>query len=175
MVMETTGTPGALPQDTVDILETNLDDVSGEVIGEALARFMAAGARDASATPILMKKGRPGYLVAVIASPEKSAALARLMARELGTLGIRCIPAIHRFIAERTTAEVDVEIPGIQETHPGEMRVDRRPHLYITRPSLMPHVNWAAELDLPVRDMLRAAQKAAEKQADKLQPRERSG
>ena len=45
MVVETTGTPGALPQDTVDILETNLDDVSGEVIGEALSRFMAAGAR----------------------------------------------------------------------------------------------------------------------------------
>ena len=42
MVVDTTG---ALPQDTVDLLETNVDDVSGEVIGEALARFMAAGAR----------------------------------------------------------------------------------------------------------------------------------
>jgi uncharacterized protein (DUF111 family) len=60
-----------------------VDDVSGEVIGEALARFIAAGARDASATPIVMKKGRPGYLVTVIALPETSTALARLMAREL--------------------------------------------------------------------------------------------
>ena len=103
MVVETTGTPVHCRRTRSISLRRIVDDVSGEVIGEALARFMAAGARDASATPILMKKGSPGYLVTVIAPPEKSAALARLMARELGTLGIRCIPAIHRFIAERTT------------------------------------------------------------------------
>ncbi|MFZ1129060.1 nickel pincer cofactor biosynthesis protein LarC [Methanoregula sp.] len=171
MVVDTTG---ALPQDTVDLLETNVDDVSGEVIGEALARFMAAGARDASATPIIMKKGRPGYLVTVIALPETSAALARLMARELGTLGIRCIPAIHRFIAERTTAEVDVEIQGYRKHMPVKCGwMDG--HIYTYKAEFDAARNWAAELDLPVRDMLLAAQKAAEKQADKLQPRERPG
>src|SRR5208337_486577 len=171
MVVDTTG---ALPQDTVDLLETNVDDVSGEVIGEALARFMAAGARDASATPIIMKKGRPGYLVAVITLPETSAALARLMARELGTLGIRCIPAIHRFIAERTTAEVDVEIQGHRKCMPVKCGwMDG--HIYTYKAEFDAARNWAAELDLPVRDVLLAAQKATEKQADKLQPRERPG
>ena len=65
MIVETTGAAGVhgeMPQDTVDILETNVDDVSGEVIAHAIARFMEAGARDASAMPIVMKKGRPGYL-----------------------------------------------------------------------------------------------------------------
>ncbi len=174
MVVETTGTPGALPQDTVDILETNLDDVSGEVIGEALSRFMAAGARDASATPILMKKGRPGYLVAVIASPEKSAALARLMARELGTLGIRCIPAIHRFIADRTTGYVDVEFSGHKKSLPVKYGwIDGR--IYTFKPEFDTAREWAAELDIPVRDVLRAAQKAAEKQAGKHSVRENPG
>jgi len=171
MVVETTGT---LPQDTVDLLETNVDDVNGEVIGEALARFMAAGARDASATPILMKKGRPGYLVTVIASPETSAALARLMARELGTLGIRCIPAIHRFIAERTTAEVDVEIQGHRKRMPVKCGwMDGR--IYTCKAEFDAACNWAAELDVPVRDVLRAAQKASEKQAGKHPLREHPG
>ena len=48
----------------------------------------------------------------MISLPETSARLAELMALELGTLGIRCIPAVHRFIAERTMEEVDVAIGG---------------------------------------------------------------
>ena len=60
MLVETTGTGAAGSQDTVDLLETNVDDVSGEVIAHAIARFMEAGARDASAVPVIMKKGRPG-------------------------------------------------------------------------------------------------------------------
>jgi uncharacterized protein (DUF111 family) len=53
-------------QDTVDILETNVDDIGGEVIAHAITRFMETGARDASAIPIIMKKGRPGFLIQVI-------------------------------------------------------------------------------------------------------------
>jgi pyridinium-3,5-bisthiocarboxylic acid mononucleotide nickel chelatase len=157
MVVETTG---ALPQDTVDLLETNVDDVSGEVIGEALARFIAAGARDASATPIVMKKGRPGYLVTVITLPETSTALARLMARELGTLGVRCIPVVHRFVAERTIAEVEVEIVGHKKRLPVKCGwMDGR--IYTLKAEFDTARDWAAELDLPVRDVLRAIEAAA--------------
>ncbi|MDP3563289.1 MAG: nickel pincer cofactor biosynthesis protein LarC, partial [Methanoregula sp.] len=108
MVVEPAATAGVLAEDTVDILETNVDDVSGEVIAHTITRCMEAGARDASAIPIIMKKGRPGFLIRVISMKETSAALAELMARELGTLGIRCIPAVHRFIAERTIEAIDV-------------------------------------------------------------------
>jgi uncharacterized protein (TIGR00299 family) protein len=157
MVVETTG---ALPQDTVDLLETNVDDVSGEVIGEALARFIAAGARDASATPIVMKKGRPGHLVTVISLPETSAALARLMARELGTLGVRCIPVVHRFVAERTMADIDVEIAGHKKRLPVKCGwMDGR--IYTLKAEFDTARDWAAELDLPVRDVLRAIEAAA--------------
>ncbi|MGA2698140.1 MAG: nickel pincer cofactor biosynthesis protein LarC [Methanoregula sp.] len=157
MAIETTG---ALPQDTVDLLETNVDDVSGEVIGEALARFMAAGARDASAMPVIMKKGRPGYLVTVIALPETSAGLARLMARELGTLGVRRIPVVHRFVAERTMADVEVEIDGNKKNLPVKCGwMDGR--IYTLKAEFDTARDWAAELDLPVRDVLRAVEAAA--------------
>jgi hypothetical protein len=174
MVVETIDAPATMPQDTVDLLETNVDDVSGEVIGGALARFMDAGARDASAMPILMKKGRPGYLVTVIAPPASSAALARLMARELGTLGVRCIPAIHRFTADRTMADVDVEIGRYTRRLPvkcGWMDED----IYTLKAEFDAAQDLAKELGVPVREVLRAAQGAAEKQVGKYRKRDDPG
>ncbi len=103
MIVETTGDTGPMTSDTVDILETNVDDVSGEVIANAITRFLEAGARDASAITDYYEKREtgfpyPGYL---------------LQREECGTCraswhgnwehsGIRCFPAVHRFIAERT-------------------------------------------------------------------------
>jgi len=85
----------------VDILETNVDDVDGELIAAAMTRLHREGARDVSASPLIMKKGRPGHLIRVICRPEDSERLAMILAEELGTLGVRCIPSVHRFIADR--------------------------------------------------------------------------
>ena len=161
MVVETTGSGAsrAMPEDCVDILETNVDDVSGEVIAHAITRFMEAGARDASATPVIMKKGRPGFLIRVISLPGTSVPLAELMAHELGTLGIRCIPAVHRFIAERTIEEVEVEISGIRRKVPvkcGWMNGS----VYMVKAEFRPARDWATELNLPVRAVLRIIEDA---------------
>jgi hypothetical protein len=174
MVVKTIAAPAAMPQDTVDLLETNVDDVSGEVIGGALARFMDAGARDASATPILMKKGRPGYLVTVIAPPASSAALARLMARELGTLGVRCIPAIHRFTADRTMADIDIEING-QTRHLPVKCGWMDGEIYTCKAEFDAARDLAEELGVPVRKVLHAGWSEAEKQAGKHRKRDDPG
>ncbi|PKG33646.1 nickel pincer cofactor biosynthesis protein LarC [Methanoregula sp.] len=163
MIVETTGTTGGHPEDTVDILETNIDDVSGEMIAHAIGRFMDAGARDASATPIVMKKGRPGYLIRVICLPETSTQIAELMARELGTLGIRCIPSVHRFIAERTVEEIDVEIAGTRKkllVKLGWMHGS----VYTLKAEFEPARELAAELGIPVRDVLRVVEEQARRQ-----------
>ena len=159
MIVESAAAAGDLEQDTVDILETNVDDVSGEVIAHAITCFMAAGARDASAMPVIMKKGRPGYLIRVICLKETSAALAELMARELGTLGIRCIPAVHRFIAERTIEEIDVTIAGQLRNMPvkcGWMHGA----IYTLKAEFDPARDWACELKIPVKDVIRAIEDA---------------
>lgn len=109
MVVESSG-PGE--SDTVDLLETNVDDVSGETIAYACSRLMTEGAYDVSTIPCTMKKGRPGHLIRVIAAAGDGERLASVMATELGTLGIRCIPAVHRFTAGRTIREVPVTIQG---------------------------------------------------------------
>jgi hypothetical protein len=169
MIVETAGTAGAigeLPQDTVDILETNVDDVSGEVIAHAIARFMEAGARDASATPIIMKKGRPGFLVRVISLPDTSVQLAELMATELGTLGVRCIPAVHRFIADRTTEEVEVELAGKRRKLPVKLGW-MHGSVYTLKAEFEPARAFAAEVDMPVRVVLRIIEETAWKQVEK--------
>ena len=158
MVVETG--EGAMPQqDCVDVLETNVDDVSGEVIASAMERLMDAGARDASATPTLMKKGRAGHLVQVICTPDTTTALAMLMARELGTLGIRCTPAVHRFIAERTVEQVEIILNGQRRLLPFKCgRMGGR--VYTLKAEFEPARQCAAELDLPVRDVLQAVTEA---------------
>ena len=97
--------------DEVVVLETNLDDVSGEVIGRAVERLMEAGARDVSITPVFMKKNRPGQLISVIADKAKSEHLAELLMEETGTLGVREI-LVSRHISRRANATMALEVKG---------------------------------------------------------------
>jgi uncharacterized protein (TIGR00299 family) protein len=79
-----------LPQtESIVLLETNLDNTTGETIGHAVDRLWAAGALDVSLIPIQMKKGRPGVLLSVQAHPAKSAELEAILFRETPTLGVR--------------------------------------------------------------------------------------
>jgi uncharacterized protein (TIGR00299 family) protein len=75
--------------DSVLVLETNLDDISPEVMGYCTDRLFAAGALDVFIIPGLMKKGRPGFQIQVICGPTKVAELESVLFRETGTLGIR--------------------------------------------------------------------------------------
>jgi hypothetical protein len=73
----------------VVLLETNLDDASGQVVAYALERALAQGALDAWHAPVTMKKGRPGVVLSVLARPQDAGALEALLFRETPTLGIR--------------------------------------------------------------------------------------
>jgi uncharacterized protein (TIGR00299 family) protein len=166
MLVATAPVGDELSQDTVDLLETNVDDVSGEVIAHAIARFMEAGALDAAAVPVIMKKGRPGFLIRVISLPETSARLAEVMAIELGTLGIRCIPLVHRFIAERTVKDVEIEIAGRRRKIPvkhGWMHGS----VYHLKAEFEPSRIFAREIGVPVHEIIRLVEERAWQQAKK--------
>ena len=107
------GTPLAAGHghDQVVILETNLDDVTGEVIGHAMEKVMEAGARDVTVTPVFMKKNRPGYLMSVIADAPMAEELAGVIIKETGTLGVREIP-VSRHITLRSERKSWVEVKG---------------------------------------------------------------
>ena len=76
-------------RDTVWVLETNLDDVPGEVVGFCVEELFAAGALDVYTVALGMKKNRPGVLLGVIAAPAHVAALEAILFRQTGSFGVR--------------------------------------------------------------------------------------
>lgn len=96
----------------IAVLETNVDDVSGEVLGYTIEKLLARGALDASATPALMKKGRLGFLIKVLTKPKDAERLARVLMLETGTLGVRVQPSVHRYTLGREIERVELGLGG---------------------------------------------------------------
>lgn len=94
--------------DEVVLIETNLDDVTGERIGFALEQLWAAQPLDVYTTAIGMKKNRPGVMVSVIAKPEQRVALESLLLASTGSLGVRT-SVLARRIARRKSIELDTQ------------------------------------------------------------------
>jgi pyridinium-3,5-bisthiocarboxylic acid mononucleotide nickel chelatase len=128
------------------LLETNVDDVTGEVLGHLVARLLDAGAADAWLSPIVMKKGRPAHTVHVLVAPEHAAACERIVLAETGTLGLRRTP-VDRAALPRHTTTVDVE------GHP--IRLKHGP--WGVKPEHDDVAAAAAALDLPLREVARRA------------------
>lgn len=76
-------------EQTVTVLETAVDDSTPEVLAHVAERALAAGALDVMLSPVIMKKGRLGTLVTVLANPSEAAALQDLLLHETSTLGVR--------------------------------------------------------------------------------------
>jgi uncharacterized protein (TIGR00299 family) protein len=75
--------------ETIFEIRTHLDDITGEHLAHAIDRLMAEGALDAAASPLLMKKGRPGHLLTVLAEPADAEKLAAIVLRETTAFGLR--------------------------------------------------------------------------------------
>lgn len=75
--------------DEVTVLETNIDDTTGEAMGYTLEKLLLAGARDAFFQPVYMKKNRPAFLLQVICDREKQDVMENIIFRETTTIGIR--------------------------------------------------------------------------------------
>jgi len=97
--------------DRITMLETNLDDVSGETIGYTIERLREAGAVDVYLTTASGKKNRPVQILHVITSPESYTDLLSILMEETGTLGVRVMD-IPRLVADRSRHMVSVEISG---------------------------------------------------------------
>ena len=72
----------SLQTDTLTLIETNIDDMSPEIYGFLIDRLFTEGARDAYLTPVIMKKGRPGVVLSVLADPDRTQSFTDLIFRE---------------------------------------------------------------------------------------------
>ena len=98
--------------DEIDVIETNIDHLTGEEIGYLFDVLLDAGASDVSITPIIMKKNRQGSLLKVISRKENRETILNSIFKETGSLGIRITPNIHRGVSKR---EFEVETFNIND------------------------------------------------------------
>jgi uncharacterized protein (TIGR00299 family) protein len=89
------------------LIETNLDDLSPELIPDAAERCFAAGALDVWVVPVGMKKSRPGLVFSALARPADERAVATAILRETTALGVRVSP-VRRWELDRSWGTVDI-------------------------------------------------------------------
>jgi uncharacterized protein (TIGR00299 family) protein len=148
----TAATPAG--SDRVWVLETNLDDLPGEVVGYATTRLLAAGALDAFVTPVLMKKNRPGSMISVLCDEAKVPAMEEILFRETTTLGVRRHP-VSRHKLSRKAAQVETPLGPVR----GKLGwLEGRPPQF--SPEYDDCARIAAEQDVPLRDVYEAAHAA---------------
>ena len=148
------GTPWSSPGQPVALLETNVDDATGEAVAHAVAALLAAGAHDAWVTPIVMKKGRPAYTVSALCDPALAAQVAAVLTAETGSLGLRGT-TMERWPRSRRELAVDVEgLPVRIKVSPGRVKVEHD------------DAAWAARrTGLPLREVVYRAEAEVRRQA----------
>ena len=136
--------------DSVKILETNVDDVSGEILGYLIEKIMKVGAKDISIYPGITKKGRPTNLISVICDDEKIDTITDILVLETGTLGIR-ISDSNRLIVSRINHSFSLTFEGKSfEINYKKSIYKEKTHFKIEFEDLK---NIAETLDKPIRDV----------------------
>ncbi|MCA9254401.1 MAG: nickel pincer cofactor biosynthesis protein LarC, partial [Phycisphaerales bacterium] len=146
--------PFAVERDEIAVLETHMDDCTGEEVGRVIARLLEAGALDAFCQPIVMKKGRPGVMLTAIAPIELEAPCTRIMLRETTTFGVR------RRLSMRSTLARRIESV---ETPYGPIRVKlglEEDRVIRVAPEYDDCDRAARTHDVALRDVMDAARKA---------------
>ncbi len=100
-----------LVKDSVKVLETNVDDVSGEILGNLIEKIMSKGAKDVTISYAITKKGRPTNLISVICDSNSVHDIMNLLISETGTLGVR-VRTSERFTVPRSLESIPVTIDG---------------------------------------------------------------
>ncbi len=138
------------------VVECNVDDLDPRILPTVIESLLAAGALDAYITPLVMKKGRPGHLISVIAAPDTLAATIQVLFRETTTLGCRSYP-VDKHTLQRRMETVDTAwgpVP-VKVAMLGEQVLRAVPEFDVC-------AELARQAGVPVRDVLAAAQCAAE-------------
>ena len=118
--------PTGAGTETVYVLETSMDDITGETIAGAISEIMKAGALDATAYPGIGKKGRASHLLSVLCTPDAADSMIHTIMRQTGTLGVRVTPT-DRVALPREVRRIRADINGAEyvfrykvRTHTGE-------------------------------------------------------
>ena len=142
----------------VKLIETNIDDMSGELLGYVQERLFEIGARDVWFTPIQMKKNRPATMLSIIVSADKEAEAVELVMRETSTLGVRVRP-LERIEAEREVVRIETSVGS------AAVKLKRlNGRVVSVSPEYEDARLRARERDLPLQEVFSRIQREAESQ-----------
>jgi pyridinium-3,5-bisthiocarboxylic acid mononucleotide nickel chelatase len=150
--------PAACDEDRAFLIETNIDDMNPQICGHLIDRLLQAGALDASLTPLIMKKGRPGVLLSVLSAREHADTLTDIIFRETTSIGIR--------MQEVARKKLSRELQDVRTRHGiVRVKVSRRGDEVLTvSPEYEDCRRIALESGLPLRTVMQEAVRAAQDQ-----------
>jgi pyridinium-3,5-bisthiocarboxylic acid mononucleotide nickel chelatase len=151
---EAAGLPAESSDEQVAVIESAVDDLNPQVYGYFQEKAFAEGALDVYATPIQMKKNRPGFLITVVCAPNQSDALTQLIFRETTTIGVRRVNA-HRSILQRECIQVQTEYGEVKlkiSSYKGQ-KMNCSPEFEDCR-------RIALEKGVPIKEVMAAAMRA---------------
>ncbi|MCW8985208.1 MAG: nickel pincer cofactor biosynthesis protein LarC [Thermoanaerobaculales bacterium] len=152
--------PAEIAQTGNVIVESNVDDLDPRVLPVVIDRLLESGALDAYVTPLVMKKGRPGHLITVIAPVEAAETVVDVILRETSSLGCRTYPVTKYHLGRRmeTVATPWGPVP-VKVALAGDTVLRRVPEFEAC-------AELARTTGVPVRDILAAAGGAFDEEAD---------
>jgi uncharacterized protein (TIGR00299 family) protein len=134
-------------------LEANVDDATGEQLAHAVGALLDAGAHDAWLAPVIMKKGRPGTVVHVLADPSQVVRLRGVLRDTTGTLGVRVVagerwPAarsVHSVWVDGQMIRVKVAAGKVKAEYEDVARVSRRTGISLRELAFRAEARWRDE------------------------------
>jgi len=150
-------------KDEIVVLETNIDDVTGEIVGHVMDRLLLEGARDVSIIPIFTKKNRPGQILKVIADKGNVEHLSRLLIEETGSLGVRMYPCERRILS-RESIPLEIVIDGLKERVRVKVARDRKGKVVQIKPEYDDLKKIADKTSKPLREIRNIIESKARKQ-----------
>jgi uncharacterized protein (TIGR00299 family) protein len=153
----------SLPRDEVEVLETNVDNVTGEVLGNLIEVLMGKGAKDVAIIPAQMKKGRSGHIIKVIIAPQDAPQIAYRIMEETGSLGVRVMQVKHRFIANREERKMKVIIKGVEKEVGVKIGRDAKGNLLNVAAEFEDAKRVAKELKMPLKEVIKLVEETARK------------
>jgi hypothetical protein len=135
------------------VLESNLDDATGETLAHAISQLMDAGALDAWLQPVVMKRGRPGHVLSALCEPVLARELSAVMAAETGTLGVRA-SGVERWASAREPGVVEVDgLPVRVKVSPGRVKAEHSDAARVAGIRGLPLIEVAARAEAAYRSL----------------------
>lgn len=144
---------GSLLMDEILVLETNLDDVSGELIGHVTEKLLNEGAKDVCVIPMFTKKSRPGYIVKAMADAELAGHLSSVLMRETGTLGVR-MTTCRRQTLIREDINVDVTVGNLRRNVRVKVAKDSDGNVIQIKPEFDDVKKFSEDAGRPLREIV---------------------